>query len=408
MSDTAPPDPARDSESAREHKRSRNVIILTTFLTVLVMGGVVTLGLIARGGDEPADTSTARWGDPYRQVPWEDEDCKPDPAHPPKLVFDLPPEGLEFGAVKQGVELQRDVVFHNEGSGPLCIRDVQSPCGCIHAKLVGDVKKLQPNESGKIAIRLATEGKDGEQSKRISVYTNALDPPVQTFLVHASISQGLVVTPSHVTVPSGTKGEPMQFRVRFRSAADDADWKITGVEGSVLVNDKPVPYTWRIDPIEVPGHHALDVVITHPGRDQEGPFQDNVKIRTTHPDRPEVTVIAHFVVVPPLVAYPQNVVLGYDLKRPFPIRLVPANKNVPFAVTDVTFEAASGTETPRGGLGFEAKKVQDEHGTWTVTVSYDGLNRAPDEQLRATMVVKTTYPGAAEVRVPCSATIPPE
>ncbi len=401
-----PPAPTAPPDSSGSGRRTRAVIVLTSVLALLVMAGVIALALEARSNDASLTGGGGRWADPYRQVPWDIEGCEPDREHPAHLKLDLPPEGVNFSSVKQGVVLDRKVAFRNDGTGTLCIRDVSVSCGCIKGHLVGDDRTFEPGESGTIEVELDTEGREGNVKKTVSVFTNEPDRPRVTFSVQASITVGLIATPLHLSFPRVLVGEPSTGTVRLRSAIGDQDWKVTGVEGRVLVDGKPVPYTYEVVPMKDPNQRILDVRITHPGRDVEGPFQDAIVVKTTHPDRPEVVVRAHLMVVPPISAYPAQVALGYvpAPARKIRVRLLPGTDDITFEVKDVHFEPAEGAEARRGPLGFEATWDRDTDGRWAVDVVYDGVPRKPGP-LAATMIVETDRPDMPRIAIDVSATV---
>ena len=179
-----PVDAPLGQDVVRERARARRILVLSAVLALLVMGAVVALGLNAaharprrpRGIPLPPRGLRANRESPSE--PEVDDGCPVDPDHPPRVAFDLPPSGLDFGEVKQGAVLEQEVVVRNEGRGTLCIRRVESGCGCIKAKLSGDARRVEPGRGRPDPGTLDTQGKDGEQKKTIRVYTNAVDEPV--------------------------------------------------------------------------------------------------------------------------------------------------------------------------------------------------------------------------------------
>jgi len=414
--DQVPATPPADGQRPEDRRRTRWVVVLTSALTLAIMGLVIAAGVKEKqkrdalaAGLHPGDGWTTPAGEGERDPGIPADGCPYDPDHPPRLVFDLPPTGLEFGAVKQGALLERDIVFHNEGSGPLCVRRVDSGCGCIKAHLEGEKRRFEPGESGQVKVTLDTKGRDGDQKKVITVYTNVLDDPLRKFTVRASITLGMRVGPSFLNFGRATEGRPAKATVRLRTPKDDADWKVTEVVGTKPFDGEIVPYTWEVVDLADPRDLVREIIITHPGIPKEPgrSFQDTIRIRTTHPDRPEFELPAHLLVVQPILPVPPRAHLGFvpSSLPPQRIRLVPGDDSVKFTVTDLTWETRDGEDPPPGGFGFEATKGQDPTtGEWYVEVSYDGKRRAPG-RLQAVLVVHTDLDRMPTVRIDCFANV---
>lgn len=75
-----------------------------------------------------------------------------------------------FGKVIQGEVISYSFRVSNEGEGPLVIADVTSTCGCT----VGEYPKqpLQPGEEGFIRVTFDSKGRQGFQSKVVTVVAN--------------------------------------------------------------------------------------------------------------------------------------------------------------------------------------------------------------------------------------------
>lgn len=415
---SAAEDPSPVENRPPSSARTRWVILLSSVLTVGVMAAVIAVGLEGEQSRErldrgplvhPDGTGThASAGDPGRDPGGIVQACPYEPGQPPRLVFDLPPSGVEFGAVKQGVELEREVAFKNDGSGPLCIRRVDSGCGCIKARLVGDKKRYEPGEGGSVRVTLDTRGREGLQKKTISLVTNVVEDPLRKFTVRASITLGLRVGPSFLNFGRATAGRPAEAKVRMRTPKEDADWEVQDVVGTDLIDGKPVAYEWEVVELKDPRDLVREIVIRHPGISQEQgrSFKDRIVIRTSHPDRSEFEVPAHLLIVKAILAVPPRAVLGYvPSKLPPPrIRLVPGDDSVKFTVTDLTFETRAGEAVPPGGLGFIATTGQDASGEWWVEVRYDGKPRRPG-RIQAVLVVHTDSARMPTVVIDCFANV---
>jgi hypothetical protein len=64
--------------------------------------------------------------------------------------------------------VQARFTFHNAGSTPLTITDIEASCGCTTTAL--EKLTYQPNERGEIAVEFDTEGLGGLQDKTFQVF----------------------------------------------------------------------------------------------------------------------------------------------------------------------------------------------------------------------------------------------
>jgi hypothetical protein len=99
-----------------------------------------------------------------------DEHGKPDPGKAAKIEFDEPVH--RFGAVTEGSIVEHEFTFTNTGAVALIVSDAKSTCGCTVPELPKD--PIPPGERGKIMARFNTKGKEGIQTKSISVLANTI------------------------------------------------------------------------------------------------------------------------------------------------------------------------------------------------------------------------------------------
>jgi len=83
----------------------------------------------------------------------------------------------DFGTVKPGENLEHIFKFTNEGKGTLLISSVQPSCGCTGV-VMDEKKEFKNGESGEIKITFNTQGREGSNSKTITVNTNDSENPV--------------------------------------------------------------------------------------------------------------------------------------------------------------------------------------------------------------------------------------
>ena len=83
---------------------------------------------------------------------------------------------FDFGKVKQGKKVRHTFTFENEGEGNLVIHSATTTCGCTVPKY--DRKPIAPKKTGKLEVEFDTSGRDGLQTKAITIKSNATMPVV--------------------------------------------------------------------------------------------------------------------------------------------------------------------------------------------------------------------------------------
>ncbi len=92
---------------------------------------------------------------------------------PPKVASQL--MEYDFGQVPRGEHVKYNFVVSNVGGDLLKINDVRASCGCTAAKPEKD--KLAPGESTNIKVDFNSTGRQGQQTKIITVKTNDPNNP---------------------------------------------------------------------------------------------------------------------------------------------------------------------------------------------------------------------------------------
>lgn len=401
--DTQPPQPPPDP-------RGRRIVILTTVASVLVMGGLVALAVSGHAGEPSAGPGSPP--PPYTPAPRAFQfppGCTPEREKPPRLEASIADAGVEFGRVKQGGTIEQVVPFQNTGSGPLCVGDPETGCGCVKVTLQDERKRYEPGERGAFVVRLLTDGHSGRQDKSFWVATNETETPRRTWTVHADISLGVLATPNNLAFAKARRGKPVTAVVRLTSPKGDAPWKVTEVSGVKVPGDEPPAYAWEAKPVEDPTQQGFDLTVTHPGRTNDGYWQAPVVVRTSHPDRPEITLNALLNVEAPILASPPSVALGYVNPgvpaQPMPVVLQPSSADVQFHVKEVRVEPPPGVTPGPDGVGFTAVlRTIEKTGTPCVDVRYDGQSRKGG-LIEAVLVVTTDLADQPTLRIPIKATV---
>ena len=89
-----------------------------------------------------------------------------------------------FGQVQEGEKVGCIFTFTNTGNADLVINSAITTCGCTVPKY--DRRPIAPGKNGSLEVVFNTEGRNGIQSKTITVKSNA-DPPVIILKITAEV-----------------------------------------------------------------------------------------------------------------------------------------------------------------------------------------------------------------------------
>lgn len=78
----------------------------------------------------------------------------------------------DFGKVMEGEKVSYTFTFENKGTSNLIIASASTTCGCTVPKY--DTKPIPPGAKGNLEVVFDTSGRNGIQTKTITVKSNAL------------------------------------------------------------------------------------------------------------------------------------------------------------------------------------------------------------------------------------------
>jgi hypothetical protein len=81
-----------------------------------------------------------------------------------------------FGKVTEGEKVACVFTFKNTGTGPLVISSATTSCGCTVSEY--DNKPVSPGSSGTIEVVFDSSGRNGIQTKTVTIMSNASKPVV--------------------------------------------------------------------------------------------------------------------------------------------------------------------------------------------------------------------------------------
>jgi hypothetical protein len=407
-----------DVDEKKPITRTQWIVTICSALALAVMCAVIVLATPAAQDERPATRIGERpWrGDVAARGPRPEDvagaaaGCSAvDTDNPPEVRFELPAGGLDFGALRQGVKLDREVTFENAGRAPLCVYNVSTGCGCLAVEHDAPKSKMYaPGEKGTLKLTVDTTGRQGIVRKRVTLLCNDPRNPRVSFAIQMDISAGLMAEPRFLDFGNASRNRPVTKELGLRSPKDEPTWKVIDVQGARKGRDgKPVAYTFDVEEVPDPRFHRVRIQVTHPGSDTVATVSDTLVVRTTHPERPHINVPSRINVVPRIMCRRNVISLGYvrsgSARPPTRTRIQAGAPGVEFEITGVEVEPQPGESAPSAGPGFVASFGRDNRGWW-VDVKYDGKSRASG-LLEAVLVIHTDDGEQPELRVPIRATI---
>jgi hypothetical protein len=206
---------------------------------------------------------------------------------------------FEFGTVMVGEVVKHDFTYTNTGDQVLVISELKSSCGCTG--LASALRPAPPGQSGVVAAEFHTSGFTGPVAKGVTVICNDTSQPPVTLEFRGTIHRPFEVTP-----PSAA----------FTGSLDSLESLVKTVK---IVNQEAEPLT--LSPPETT-HRAItaDLRTNTPGREYEltirlapplgsGNVFGDVKLKTSVPKLPLLTVPVWVVVQPAVMVLPATLVI---------------------------------------------------------------------------------------------------
>lgn len=88
----------------------------------------------------------------------------------PEFTFEK--EVHDFGIIVQGEKVAYSFKFKNTGNGDLIITDAKGSCGCTIPEYPKE--PIAPGSEGVIDVVFNSDGKEGQQNKKITIISNTL------------------------------------------------------------------------------------------------------------------------------------------------------------------------------------------------------------------------------------------
>ena len=94
-------------------------------------------------------------------------------------------ESHDFGTINEGQVVETEFKFTNTGKAPLIVSSAQGSCGCTVPEYPN--APVAPGEEGVIRVSFNSEGKPNQQSKTVTLTTNAV-PSTKVLTITANVT----------------------------------------------------------------------------------------------------------------------------------------------------------------------------------------------------------------------------
>lgn len=322
-----------------------------------------------------------------------------------KVRLDPPEETIDFGVMNHHDKTHRTWTITNEGPGDLVLTGDQPYCSCTVMSLKkGETKTLKPGETFEVNVEYEAKAV-GEADKSARVYTSDPKHEQLVFRFKGRVFPVIVTMPEegHIDVGTIMNTKSHLFHAAV-SAPARPETQILGITTSnpelIEVKTKPLTPDEQKAFNVATGNH-LEITIQPTSR--LGFFNEEILVKTDHPEKDEVKLTIGGKIIGPISATPNVLrmsdvtsrghtedvtiwVTGQDQTQ-FEIASAPKPLKVAIAAADDTKASA----TPAGGHRYRL----------TVTVPPG----TPPGVIEEPIILKTDHPHAAEFRLPVQITV---
>lgn len=144
----------------------------------------------------------------------------------PKLVVAAPE--YNFGKVDNAETVECDFVLKNGGTGMLKIENVRASCGCTTTALPKN--DIAPNEEVSLHAVLNLKGRQGPQTKAITVTSNDPETPSFQLRITGEAIASISIEPMAVQFGRVEDDNPREATVTIQSQKEDVTFKVLSAE----------------------------------------------------------------------------------------------------------------------------------------------------------------------------------
>lgn len=288
----------------------------------------------------------------------------------------------DFGEMDSDQKVAHAFVVKNAGDEPLEISEVKTTCGCTVAEL--ETKTLAPGAETKVNVTLNLKGKQGDQVKKITVFSN--DPVAASYFLELRGKAIATITmePNIINLGRIEDNEPHSQSVTLRSTKEGHSFKIEEVKV-----DEKVPFKTELETV-TPGKEYKLAVVTNPNL-MAGTLSGRITLMTDDPDHRAMTLNVYGHVIGPLQVMPDSVRIQGN-KSP---EARPASQNLQVLPGRVKEFELLDIVAPVDGM--HAELIQRKANDYIIKLTAMPVDDSLDGK---ELIVKTNIPEAPEIRIP--------
>jgi hypothetical protein len=246
-----------------------------------------------------------------------------DTNHAPRIVCASPEYNFGTAVVTQMVT--HEFILRNEGDLNLEISNVRSSCGCTVANITS--RSVPPGGETKVTAALSLAGRTGMQHKTVTVDSNDPHQPSLLLTLKGEVAVNVKVQPERVLWDRLSATDAASAEVLI-SASDQQPF--------IIQSTQPSSTNLEVTVTTVETNMSYKLVISTKPPLPEGVISANVRVLTTHPQRPVIDIPVTSQVLGDLVAAPP--IINISAQGPQPVTtyiIVRSPAGRPFEVVSV-------------------------------------------------------------------------
>jgi hypothetical protein len=301
------------------------------------------------------------------------------PNGTPRIV--VPEPEYDFGKMDNSETVSHGFLIRNEGDATLKIESVRASCGCTTTAL--DKNELAPGEEVVIQANTNLKGRQGPQTKAISVFTNDPEKSMYRLTIKGEAIASISIDPMSVGFGRIEDDDAREETVTIKSNKEDVKFTVRSadVDGldAISCEVKEV----------VPGKEYQLLVKTQANL-PEGHHNGRIIIRTDSQERPVIWLSVSMQVVGALQIMPPVVNIRYtDEDQVLENQQISITKGrvAEFEITDV--------ELPLDTMEYELKQAGEN----VYRLQLKNMPRNDDLDGKQ-VVLKTNIPNHEEIYIP--------
>jgi hypothetical protein len=293
---------------------------------------------------------------------------------------------FDFGTVERGTKVEHVFGLRNQGPGELRIEQVKSSCGCTVA--VVSAAEVAAGGEGRVAVTLDTARMAGRVTKVVTVYSSDPQAPVRTLTLAGEVVADLVLAPTPLYLGRLRRGAASRHEVVITPGRPAASWAVTAVE-----HTSPALRT-RLEPR--PEGVGQRLIVELDPAVPLGRFNEQLRLRTTSPREPLITLPVFGSVEGDVAVLPPQVTFGVALGRVAEREVFIRNRGLrPLAVTRVA--------VPDRLVSYELDTV---HAGVEYRLTLRLREGIPPGKVEGTIDIFTDHPDEGHLVVPVYAIVP--